>query len=107
MRKFILGAVIFFALVNSYAGKIIGFVPSTEYGTEASPHTIFDETVYSKCILENTKKQSITTDIRQACKVLATPYSCRNLLGKEFLECKEKCNNSNFYSKNFGECRLN
>ena len=106
--RFIAIAVFSFTTI-AYAEKIDGFVPLHEVNTssQASPQVFFDETAYSKCILENTKKQSVTSDVRQACKILATPYSCRNLLGNEFMACREQCAKSNTFSKNFGDCRLN
>jgi len=91
---------------NIGAEMLKDFEPQYSTNAQPSSQTIYDETVYSKCILDFSKEKQITSDVRSACKVLATPKICRNVIGTEYLKCLNTCEKSNIYTREFGDCRL-
>jgi hypothetical protein len=107
LAQFISASILIFSQFNAYAAKSEGFTPLRE--VQLSPPTSdshFDNTEYSKCIIENGQK-SISYEVKMACKVLATPKICREKSGDHFLKCLEYCKNENFISRTFGDCKFN
>ena len=88
----------------AYSEQIKGFVPTYTPPIDPSDY-LFDETSFSKCILEiASKNQKITNEILTACKTLAQPKACRGKVSDEYKSCYEKCQKSNFITKQFNGC---
>jgi len=68
----------------------------------------YDESVYSECILKNTKANMTPyaeMQITAACKIKATPEKCRGSSNiYDLQKCVDECKSAGLWSRKFGEC---